>query len=82
MKNIIVYYIFIFVPMTALAIGAKTHLLSALSFSVLLLTYALIYHPLLSGLRLVALNKITKEQLWLNFIPGWNWKYFSDLFWV
>jgi hypothetical protein len=44
------------------------------------MTYAFIYHPLISGLRLVATNKIPRSKLWLTFIPFWNKRYFSYLF--
>ncbi|MBI1781460.1 MAG: hypothetical protein HYR66_08830 [Sphingobacteriales bacterium] len=80
MKNIINYYAAIFFPITTLVLLTAAGLVSANAFVTLLLIYALIYHPFVSGLRLIANNKINKGELWKNFIPFWNLKYFSFLF--
>jgi hypothetical protein len=48
--------------------------------AVYILMYALVYHPAISGLRLLAKHKINRGQYWCNFIPGWNSKYFRSLF--
>ena len=70
MKSIINYYLLIFLPMITIAILTTKHLINSSTFVGLLLIYALIYHPLISGLRLIAWNKITKQQLWYSFVPG------------
>ena len=80
MKNIINFYALIIAPLTPIVILAAGHLINTYTFAILLLVYALIYHPLISGLRLIATNKIAKNQLLYNLIPGWNWKYFAFLF--
>ena len=80
MKSIINYYILIFIPIILLSIFGRNHIIGDNVFVFLLFFYALIYHPFISGLRLLAGNKITKRQLWRTFIPGWNSKYFSFLF--
>jgi hypothetical protein len=80
MKNIINFYALIIAPLGAIVLLAADNLISSYLFVSLLLVYSLVYHPYISGLRLIASNKITKKQLWYNFIPTWNWKYFSFLF--
>jgi hypothetical protein len=66
--------------MALLALGMILGFLSNILFVSLLLTYSIIYHPLVSGLRLVALGVISKSELWKTFIPFWNRKYFGILF--
>jgi hypothetical protein len=80
MKSLINFYMYISWPFLTMVLLAKAGLLSGGAFMILVLTYALVYHPLISGLRLVATNKIPKDRLWLTFIPFWNWRYFSYLF--
>jgi hypothetical protein len=80
LKNILVYYLFIFTPALALALAVKYHLISSNFFLFALLFYCLVYHPFISGIRLLALGKVTGRRFWLNFIPGWNTKYFGTLF--
>lgn len=48
-----------------------------LSFWIL---YIMIYRPVVCGIRLLKGNKIPKSKFWYNFIPGWDSKYFSFLF--
>ena len=80
MKNIINFYAAIAAPLSTLVLLAADHLINSISFVLLLMIYAFIYHPLISGLRLIITNKISKNQLWYSFIPGWNWRYFAFLF--
>ena len=79
-KNIFVYYLLIVFPIILLGLGAKTGYISATAFSGALLIYALIYHPIVSGLRLLQSGKINKSEFWKNFIPFWNDKYWTFLF--
>jgi len=80
MKSLINFYVLIFAPISTIALLSADKLLSSQAFVWLLMIYAFIYHPLISGLRLIATNKISKRRLWYNFIPGWNSKYFAFLF--
>ena len=80
MKNIYNFYALIFLPFIAILLLGKYDIIGNYAFGCLLMFYCLIYHPLISGLRLIASHRIAKNQLWYNFIPGWNWKYFSFLF--
>ena len=80
MKSIITYYLLIFLPLIAFAIIIRMKTVSANYIMAGLLVYALIYHPLVSGLRLLANNKIRRSEFLLSFIPFWNAKYFGFLF--
>ncbi|PWT78051.1 MAG: hypothetical protein C5B59_02495 [Bacteroidetes bacterium] len=78
MKNIINYYAAIVLPF----IGIILLLLNGFGgwfFLILFLIYFLVYRPLMSGYRLVALGVIKKSQIWRNWIPGWNFRHFTLL---
>ncbi len=50
-------------------------------FLILLLVYACIYRPVIMGLKLIALGKITRKDFFKSFIPFYYaTKYFSLLF--
>jgi hypothetical protein len=80
LKNIFIYYLLIVLPLLVLAFGIKSEWISSVTFAIGLLVYALVYHPLISGMRLIALGKIKPSMLGYNFIPFWNGKYFASLF--
>ena len=80
MKSILNYYIFITIPFCLIILLSLNKIISNKEFVILLFIYGLIYHPLISGLRLIESNKISKNQFWKNFIPGWNIKFFYFLF--
>ncbi len=80
MKNLIKFYLAIFLPMLALAIATNNHYLSSAQSVGLLFIYVCIYHPAVSGIRLIQLNKIKPSEFLMNFIPMWNQKYFYFLF--
>lgn len=70
----------IFLPMFLLGVALKYQYLNSNVFVILLAFYCFLYHPMLSGLRLVSLKKIHKSDFWKTFIPFWNLKYLPDLF--
>ena len=80
MKNLFVYYLAILLPLLCLAIMNAEGDVTAIVFSILLLFYALVYHPLISGNRLLALKVISKESFYKTFIPFWNQKFFKALY--
>jgi hypothetical protein len=79
-KNILVYYALIFIPLIALVLSSKNNLISATVFVICLQLYVFLYHPYVSGLRLLALNKIEKKDFWRMFIPFWDTIHFKTLF--
>jgi len=80
MKNIIIFYILILLPLLGIGLLAKFKYLSPIEFAWAMGIYCLVYHPLISILRLVKYNKVTRSEIWLCFIPCYDWKYFSFLF--
>jgi hypothetical protein len=80
MKNIFLFYLLIFIPLLMIVLGGKYHYISAGSFAWSLIIYGLVYHPLISGIRLIENKKIKRSELWLSFVPFWNWRHFSFLF--
>jgi hypothetical protein len=79
-KNIIIYYFLIFIPLTSLVVLRKTDEVGIYQFVAGLFIYVFIYHPFISGLRLKALNYINRSEFYKCFIPGWITKYFGVLF--
>ena len=79
-NNIVLYYLLISLPLALLAVAIRNHFMANNVFALSLMVYCLVYHPAISGLRLLASGKINKSQYWLNFVPFWNKKYFKFLF--
>ena len=80
MKHQAAFYIAIFLPLIAIILAVKDHLIAPETFGWAMIMYALIYHPLLSAYRLLANQKINRSQCWLVMIPFYNGKYCSFLF--
>lgn len=80
LHKLIIYYVYIFSPILILMSMGMVHLMDSTTFTVALFSYALIYHPWISGKRLVALGVIPPSKLIYNFIPFWNNRYFDYLF--
>ena len=80
MKSLFVFYLAIVLPLALLVLAAKQLSLTPGVFVLLLSIYVLVYHPLVSALRLIATNKIKKSDFWQLMIPFSNMKYFSFLF--
>jgi len=54
--------------------------MSSRLFIISILIYGLVYHPLMCGIRLIQMEKISSKDFFKNFIPFWNKKYFDTLF--
>jgi hypothetical protein len=80
MQSILKFYILISIPFASIILLSMVGWISGTIFGFLLFVYFLLYHPFISGLRLLHSNKISKKQFWKNFIPGWNSKYLNFLF--
>ena len=80
LKNIFFFYLLLLVPIALMALSAKYDYINSVAFIILLFAYAFFYHPAICGLRLVQTNKITRKDFWKNFIPFWNDKYWTFLF--
>lgn len=80
LRNLYAFYILLVLPLVGLILGAKYSLFGPTTFTIGLGVYIFFYHPLISGLRLLQIGKIQKSEFWYNFIPFWNKKYFTALF--
>jgi hypothetical protein len=78
MKNLINFYATLFLPFIAIVqIGYNGFGKMAV---ILLFIWALIYHPLICGIRLIDLGAIKKPEIYKCFFPGYYLKHFSLLF--
>ena len=75
--KVLIYYFAIGLPMLGLHLSTRYNSLDAKTFFILLMVYSLIYHPLISGIRLLQGNQITLRDLWRLFIPFFNIFYYS-----
>lgn len=82
MKNLIVYYAIIFIPLGLLLYFAKTKQLGSGCFVVLLFVYAFIFRAITDYARLRSKNVIEKKQFWRILIPGSRIKYFKELYFI
>ena len=79
-KNIFFFYLLLMLPIGILVLAAKYGYIGSAVFTFTMLAYALLYHPFICGIRLVKSGKISRQDFWKNFIPFWNDKYWSFLF--
>ena len=78
MRNYLIFILTLALPLVVLSVLSYENRISAEVFTVLMLLYAFFYHPIVSVIRLIALNKIPRKKFWVALIPFWNWKYSSD----
>jgi hypothetical protein len=71
---------FLLIPFALALIALKQGYLPGNSFILFMAIYFFIYRPFICGLRLVKGEKISRHELWKNFIPFWNDKYWVFLF--
>lgn len=78
MKNIIVYYLAILLPIPLLIWLSKTN--NSDWFTILLLVYALPYRTLIDGMRLISKKLMGWNEIWKLFIPGQKIEYTRELY--
>lgn len=76
MKNIIIYYFTILIPIPLLIWSAFNN---SILFLVLIIGYA-IFRGFVDGRRLTDKKLLDKNQSWKAFIPFWTSKYFKELY--
>jgi len=79
-KNLAVFYAALFLPLISIVLMARTRFIDSTILVILFFVYAFIYRPLVSGYRLMLLGVIKRSDLFRNFIPFWNIKYYNLLF--
>lgn len=78
MKNIIVYYLAILLPIPLLIWLSKTN--NSDWFTILLLVYALPYRTLIDGMRLISKKLMGWNEIWKLFIPDQKIEYTRELY--
>jgi hypothetical protein len=79
LAEIVLFWVLAVVPFFALMMMIHKFNRSPWLFISLLLTYAMIYRPILHIFRLSRLKVIEKKDAWKFFIPFYETKYFKDL---
>jgi hypothetical protein len=74
MKNILVYYLLIFVPFGLIIWLRNIESINSFFF------YFLVYRTFLDGYRLYMKNIILKKDIWKMIIPGSRFQYFKELY--
>lgn len=77
MKNLLVYYASILLPIPLLVWGIYNK--NATCFFILLVCYA-IYRSFTDGQRLLEKKLIDKSDFWKAFIPLWTALFFKELY--
>lgn len=80
LRKLSLYYLMIVLPLLVLAGFTGTDLIDSTTFVIVLMIYSLIYHPVVSGLRLLALKKIKPPMFWACLVPGITMLFFRDLY--
>ena len=79
-KKILLFYVLLLVPLGIVILSVKYGYINSNTFILLFFTYLFVYRPFICGLRLIQSKKISKQDFWKNFIPFWNDKYWTFLF--
>lgn len=77
MKNLLVYYFQILLPLPLIYWSASTH---RTSFFISLLIFYLIYRCITDYYRLLNKKLINKNDLLKTLIPFWNMKFFKEMY--
>ena len=80
MKNSLIYYLTIFIPLLVLYVLIKSDSIEPSIFVLLILFYALVYRGISDYYRLISRNAIEKREFWKLLIPGSRIKYFKQLY--
>ncbi len=78
MKNILIYYMAILIPLVLLFLIAQSG--HSTWFVVLLLIYAIPYRMLVDGQRLVSKKLIKWAETWKLLVPWIRYDYFMELY--
>lgn len=80
MKNLLVYYFALFMPLFLLVAVFQYGLLPSWPSILLLIGYVLIYRTYIDGQRLMDKGHINKEDRWKVITHGFRAKYFRELY--
>lgn len=82
MKNLLLYYLFILIPIIALVWLFSSGVIDTTFLSISILIYAVVYRTIIDGMRLAARNILPKKHIWKMIIPGKRYTYFKELYWI
>lgn len=80
MKNIYFYYFATIAPLALLIYLVRLEFINSVIFSILIVSYSLIYRTYVDGKRLVDKTIITKAEIWSLALPGRKIQYFKALY--
>lgn len=80
LKKLTPFYLYIVFPLLTISLLLKLELINSTVFTIGILIYAIIFHPIISGIRLQQLGVTKSSDFYKNFIPLWNLQYFEALF--
>ena len=80
MKNRVVYYLAITIPIVIIILLRMADLFTPTWFFSSLLIYASLYRTYTDGKRLMEKGLIAKKDIWKLIIPGQRMKYFKELY--
>ena len=80
MKNILVYYFAILVPLAILFSLSQLGYVGPRSLVLLFLFYLVVYRTYVDGLRLVAKDLISRKDIWKLMLPGSRSAYVRELY--
>ena len=80
MRNLLVYYIAILLPLGILLLMYAEGAIGSAVFFLLFVAYLLIYRTWTDGTRLSSKGIITKEERWKMMLPGMHMKHFTELY--
>jgi len=80
MKNLLVYYLSITIPLLVIFLLLKLQYINSMTFAILMVLWALIYRPITDGTRLIKKGIIQKSEFWKLFIPFRRNEWFKELY--
>lgn len=80
MKNLLIFYIIIFVPLFLIIGLRKLEWINETIFIFSFLFYILIYRTYTDGKRLAKKKIIPESSIWKLIIPGTRFTYFKELY--
>jgi Ca2+/Na+ antiporter len=80
LKNIIVYYFAVVIPVAIVFLLAQTNTINSNWFVYTFCFYLFVYRTYSDGKRLADKGLIEKKDIWKMIIPGQRIRFFKDLY--
>lgn len=84
MRNLIVHYVMLFLPLAFIIYLHKytDHSRGPFSFIIMFISYSFFYQPLLNANRLRLMNVIESKEFLKFLIPGYSRQYWKAIYWT